>query len=64
MTTSVIIMSPKPNHQNVRVQTHYLDEQGKPVGPAYSDVTLTDGESTQAYVHGSMMLTVTEIEKE
>lgn len=62
MTTSVIISSPKPNHENVKVCGEYLDTSGNFASIA-SEVVLTDGESTQLYVHGSMRVTITEVQK-
>ena len=64
MTTTVVVMSPKPNHQNVRVRVFYPDEIGHPDAKAYSDVTLKEGESTTTYVHSGAAIVIEEVEKE
>jgi hypothetical protein len=64
MTTAVIISSPKPNHQNIKVYTQYT---GGPDGEARELALmseLTDGESSLVYVHSGLRIVIEEVAKQ
>ena len=64
MTTTVIISSPRPNHQKVGVQVEYLDAFGRVSGNAGPQIVLDDGESTIVYVHYAARVVVAEVPRE
>ncbi len=64
MTTSVVISSPKPNHQSVKVTQGYVKDGVFCGAGQYSEVVLGDGESTVVYVHDGAAFLVTEVPKE
>jgi hypothetical protein len=57
MTTQVIIVSPKPNHQNILVKRTYAGEV------ADRPTLLEDGQSTVEYVYDGMTLIISEVPK-
>jgi hypothetical protein len=63
MTTTVIISSPTPNHQNVGVYYQFLGADGRPAEEERLVATLGDGQSTVVHVHSSARLVITEIAK-
>lgn len=62
MTTAVVITSPDPNHENLKVTSEYIDAEGN-VSSYASTQILSDGETCQLYVHGAMRVTITEVQK-
>jgi len=58
MTTRVIIQSPSPNHQNVKVETTSGDGRE----PQLQKV-LTDGEEIQLYVYPGQQILISEVPK-
>ena len=62
MTTTVVISSPSPNHENLKVISQYIDSDGN-ISSYGSIQVLTDGESCQLHVHGGMRVTITEVLK-
>ncbi len=63
MTTQVVVLLPKPNHQRVRVSAHYINADGS-LGEAYKSVELEHGQATslnEFYVHSSSAIRVEEI---
>lgn len=54
MTTTVHILSPKPNHQNVRVTQRFK------TGELINETVLTEGASMMLHVYGSNELLITE----
>lgn len=62
MTTTVVISSPEPNHENLKVCAYYTDGNGN-LATIHSDATLTDGESVTLHVHGSMKVLISEVQK-
>jgi hypothetical protein len=63
MTTTVIITSPTPNHNNIGVAIQFLDAAGEPSSDTHFVATLTDGQSTVVHVHSTARLVITEIAK-
>jgi hypothetical protein len=63
MTTSVVIRTPSPNHQDVMVQKQSVDAEGRwtDVGPP---MRLTWGMSLSEFVFGGRRLVVTETTRE
>lgn len=58
MTTSVIVSSNRPNHEDVLVETLNT------VGEANTGTRLTDGETRSFYVHSGATLRITEVAKD
>ena len=58
MTTSVIVSSNRPNHEDVLVETLSAS------GDASTGTRLTDGEQRSFYVHSGATLRITEVAKE
>jgi hypothetical protein len=63
MTTQLIISSPDPNHNNVRIKAGYLNEDGVFIEDVSLPVELTDGESHSTYIHASKLLLISETNK-
>lgn len=63
MTTHVMVVLPKPNHNRCKVTARYRNADGS-IGDAYSTVELSHGEVTPAglYVHASSVILIEEIE--
>jgi hypothetical protein len=62
MTTTVVISSPRPNHQRVRVAIGALDADRNFI-PGGHDYVLGEGESTVVYVHDGAAFVITEAPK-
>jgi hypothetical protein len=58
MTTQVIVKSPKPNHQDVQVDTVTQEE-----GEVLTSRRLTEGEEASFYVYQGQSLNISEIPK-
>jgi hypothetical protein len=59
MTTKVLIRSPAPNHQDLRIST--VDTETGATGPEHF---LTDGQEIELYVYGRQELVIRETPKE
>ena len=63
MTTTVVIRSPAPNHEDLVVQLQAVDAAGAWLN-AGPPVRLTEGMSVSEYVHGGKRLVITEARRE
>jgi len=64
MTTQVMVVLPRPNHNRVRVTARYRHSDGT-LGDVYRSVDLNHGETTplsEFYVHSSSVIAIEEIE--
>ena len=62
MTTTVIISSPKPNNNDVLVETLHVQKDGSYVALPYPTL-LHEGQSTVVHVHGFNRIEVREVPK-
>jgi hypothetical protein len=60
MTTTVVISSPAPNHQDVEVFGRYVDQDGNDYGDLVPIATLAEGQSATAYIHSGLRLVIVE----